>query len=222
MFRTISPTGFWLAWDECDPVGEIGGVSAYEGATSPNTGRPLLQVARLYNVGAFPLLARYKQGLPFLYSWSCAIYGDVFAYRLTGDRVEILRHASGQEAPPYAPYPESFPAVGVSLVPISDRQSAIVERLNRGEKSADFYRHGSEEDCISRPKHQIGGKPFLFYPDYAHAAKCPICSDALIFVASFGNDTFSGPPGFVGDEFVQLIYWMCERCDAIVSENFTS
>jgi thiol-disulfide isomerase/thioredoxin len=73
----------------------------------------------------------------------------------------------------------------------------------------------SDQDLIDgllldAPRHQLGGEPYLIQPG-AGALDCPKCRAELPLLAAVGDDTIDGR-GFTGNDYVQVLYFLCTQC----------
>jgi hypothetical protein len=221
--RTIE-RGYFLGGRSHTGPATIGGRDSLPNAISPYTGEPLLQLASvLVTQDAFWLPRWESKRVYFLYSWTCSIHEGVFSYRQTGETIEIVEYTGSNKREvdfPYADYPQQFDPVQFDLDPISAADQEILNTLN-GPNAADFelkYEPGRARD-LAQPRHQFGGLPFLLQSD-ACLQTCPICRTDMALIAAIGNENFSTPQGFVGEDFVQVVYWCCEECQLLSAQNF--
>jgi hypothetical protein len=146
-----------------------------------------------------------------------------FSYRDTDQRIEIVEFghgASDHEGFPYVGYPSSFPPVPCELVQISKSDQMIISKLNASAFTNPDYKYstiGAEE--LAQPRHQFGGEPFLLDPN-AHEKHCPVCKNEMLLFASIANDNYSDSDGFFGNDFVQILYWICSSCQIVSARNY--
>lgn len=187
------------------------GISKSRNALSPNSGLPLLCLASLDTKDRRLELESFKEErLDLLYSWTCAIPEGEFVYRISQGAVKIISFSSGSGYPdfPFENYPESFPEVPVSLIAVPDSEAATARMLNANRNFADWSKHRE----LTKPYHQIGGEP-VFVQKYSQMA-CPACKKDMAFMAVIGNNN-GQPRGFCDNDYVQVIYNVCDICFAI-------
>jgi hypothetical protein len=177
----------------------LGGSQSIAGAVSPNSGKPLLQLAQINT--ADPRLELETAGfaaLPLLYGWTCDIHQGLFTYRVEPDRVELLDFPQGRTYTdfPYENYPDAFAPVPMNLAPIDAK--------------------GRRTDP-DEPQHQLGGTPTLMQ-DAVSGLKCPRCAGAMPLFAAIANDNGT-PPGFTDNPYVQVVYHLCRACWVITCYN---
>ena len=201
----------------------IGGACTFANAISPNSGRPLLQVASICLADPkLPNTALQIPVIPLLYGWTCALCESTFAYKIQHHNIEILQYLAGpaHDDFPYANYPQAFPAIKVELCAIPAATQGVIHQLNSA-SDMDTRSHLSlANPKLSTPRHQLGGEPY-FLQGYPAATPCPQCKDHMYFLAAFGNDTLNGSKqGFVNNDFVQLIYEICPSCTIVAVNNY--
>jgi hypothetical protein len=218
MIRSHPPQGYRLqeAAGTRDEkfVHQLGGSHHIRGGVSPNSGRPLLQLARL-DTSDVRISLEYPgiRYLPLLFSWTCDISQAPFLYDvLTDTEIKIIKYNCGNayERFPYANYPDYFLARPASLSPISDEDQFLLRGLNRHRISASKLIKQRPDLC--RPQHQIGGEPFLVQPWIS--LKCPKCARVMPFLASIGDET-GATRGLTGNPFVQTLFSVCPICKVI-------
>jgi hypothetical protein len=177
----------------------LGGSQSIAGAVSPNSGKPLLQLAQLNTDDRRLELETAKfASLPLLYSWTCDIHRSPFTYRVEPDRVELLSFQEGRTYTdfPYENYPEAFAPVPMNLAPVGAKD-----------------RHAASDE----PQHQLGGTPTLMQ-DVEPDLKCPGCAGEMPLFAAIANDNGT-PPGFTDNPYVQVVYHLCRECWVITCYN---
>jgi hypothetical protein len=146
--------GYYLKEDRTSSAHTLGGKCELDGATSPNSGRPLLQMAQLTMESpellplAFPL-----PKLPLLYGWSCAISDGPLHYRVTDGSVEIVEFTKGvaYDDFPYEEYPDSFPKISMCSVALTAHEQAVIDRANS--TGINFSTLTEDLERILRPNH---------------------------------------------------------------------
>jgi hypothetical protein len=192
------------------------GPCTIRGAVCPNCSAPLLQFVnfdlRDPRLGLSTFRARH---LPLLFCWRCPLAQEPFAYRLLEDGgVDLIACGIGEPEIdfPYPDYPAAFPAAKFGLVPLTDAQQATVADLNAGAISDQKLVDGLLLDV---PRHQIGGEPYLVQPGMG-AMVCPKCKVELPLLATIGDDTVDGR-GFTGNDYVQVLYFLCANCSVVTA-----
>ncbi|MBB5944501.1 hypothetical protein [Xanthomonas sp. 3307] len=202
----------------------IGGRCTLPGALSPNTGAPLTQFARVVQSSeGFAVPGFDEAELHFLYSWKCDIHRGDFSYKYINGSIEVVEYTSGSddyEDFPYPNYPEAFDEVSVGIRRLSEEEVAVIGKLNAPDVDPDYKFSGSLPSELSVPQHQFGGVPYLL--DAGRARKvCPACKKEMTIIASVGNKNYSTDEGFVGNDFVQILYFSCSFCKVISALNFS-
>lgn len=138
-----------------------------------------------------------------------------FAYRLLENgSVELVIYGTGRPESdfPYPEYPAAFPSVTCDLLPLTKAQQAMIAELNAGEFVEPAVADGLLLDV---PRHQIGGEPYLVQPGMG-AMDCPTCKTELPLLATIGDDTIDGR-GFTGNDYVQVLYFLCSTCAVVAA-----
>jgi hypothetical protein len=220
--KKIYEDGFFLyPLKEAGGVHIIGGVYEGAGAISPNSQKPLVQLASIYvadgllNFGAWPLPV-----VPLLYSWTCAICEGTFSYRQFSGYIEIVEYVQGNAYAdfPYAGYPVSFPEVPVDLIGLSGDEVDVIRKLNSANDDSGLALR-RKFPMLSMPRHQVGGEPY-FVSGEILSSRCPCCREEMSFFASIANDSFSPDLEFAGNDFAQLLYEICIHCCVISVSNY--
>ena len=178
----------------------------------PSCSRPLLQLARFDASDDRLDLPRSLGSLPVLFCWRCEAAQGHFTYRLEQDRVQFLRFLRGPVAEdfPYPNYPDSFPLVQVELEPLDEVAQARIHSLNRRDSGTSRPRRQRADSA--RPRHQIGGEPLLLQP--IEPPRCPGCNEPMPFFAALADDC--GPTArFTGNDFVQVLVFLCRGCGVV-------
>ncbi|WP_155617095.1 hypothetical protein [Xanthomonas translucens] len=202
----------------------IGGRCPLPGAVSPNTGAPLTQFARVVQSrDGFAVPGFDEPELHLLYSWKCDIHKGDFSYRYINGSIEVVEYTTGSddyEDFPYPNYPEVFNEVSVGIRRLSDEEMAVIERLNAPDVDGEYKFSGALPSMLSVPQHQFGGVPYLL--DTERVRKdCPVCKKEMTVIASVGNKNYSTDEGFVGNDFVQILYFSCSSCKVVSALNFS-
>ena len=214
-FISIQQKGFFINLNESsssDINNYFCGRHAIEGAICPNCGKPLLRFFTFSkqdiptDIGAYPY-----QNIHFLFCWKCNISQDYFFYKVLGDNeISIIKYKKGgvQKDFPYFDYPDYFPLGEVQFEKIADRDQKIISNVNS--KIVNKYDLPEEDFHLCCPRHQIGGEPYLVQEEY-EKIYCPICKKAMLFTISV-SDNCLDQRGFVGNPFVQILYYFCGDC----------
>ena len=186
--------------------------------------------------------------LPLYYCWRCCAEHFTYLI-IDGKRIRVLRNEGTNQGEdfPYEEYPRSFPRRPVVLVPIDygfgkllavyqevdeywlsdqDRRS-IARRITR------FRHSGFSSNDVNR--HQIGGILGLIQghesvccPNSkckAHKSAKAGYANRMKELAVLCNDPRSGLPMAESsenphwNEWVQVVFWVCEECLAIAASN---
>lgn len=214
--RTLE--GYFLESATADSLHALCGPHRINGATSPNTGQPLLLLLSLDPTDPRLGIPRLKlNALHLLYSWTCGISEGVFSYRESNEGVEIITYTKGplQADFPYPNYPPFFPRVPVDLKILTPEEQVLIERLNRREVGP--AQLGRQFTQLSVPRSQLGGEPRLLqWP--LRPCHCPVCGSKMPLLASVGNQT-GGALGFTGNDFVQTVFFLCDPCIVVTAYN---
>ena len=213
--ETVSDAGFPALCEH-----RLCGANECEGATCPNCRLPLLQIASLDGKDErLDLLGAPLSRVPLLFCWRCSVSQGDFSYRLRagGSSIEILAALRGKPIPdfPYPEYPESFPLELIYLHAVSEFDQAVLVRCSLGEDDYELFRRFPQ---LCKPKHQVGGVPFLF--DAQREVNCPCCGGQAPLFAAFGDNAGHGLR-FTGNDFVQLVFHLCRACRVIAAYQAT-
>jgi hypothetical protein len=179
----------------------------------PNCRRPLLRVLTLdtrdprlelntTTVGSLPL--------PLLFCWRCNVSQGPFYYRLLSEPlVELLIYnRGGVEADfPYPDYPDYFPESPVTLAAIPPDVQERLVKINEGE---------IDDMQLGRPRHQIGGIPYLFQYEPERQSSCAVCHAPMPFLATICDDN-GDARGFTENSGVQMLFRYCRRCCVVLA-----
>lgn len=201
------------------------GAHQIAGANCPNCDKPLLRLLSLRASDSRLNLdpARHPT-VHLLYCWTCSIPFGEFSYRVNSDAsVEVLVVPPRQgpkvehgEVGPYDGYTGVFPHQRVSLCPISEEEQSRLAKYR-----IDQAVYEESEDDLFKPRHQVGGFPFVFNPTKTF---CPGCSAEMPILASIcdaatGNGisdevekTFTGSGGGV-----QMMFQFCRKCSVVTA-----
>ena len=184
------------------------------GAECPNCNKKLLRFLKV-DLGDSQIEPKLigVRFVSLLYCWTCNISQGHFFYQLADDNtVRILKYSTGGVVSdfPFPNYPEYFPQSFVKLREISDEVQNRIALLNHGE--ADEWLIRKEAPWLSKPQHQIGGEPYGI--DLDRGMKCPQCGKLMQFFATIA-DTAPGGISMTGNEYVQVMYYLCRKCRTV-------
>lgn len=204
-------------------MGRTGDVPCHKMGGSPNEEAPpcpncRLQMTRFFELSRIdPALGRlraFPSDVELLYCWQCAIPSRPFHYRYSnGGRVEYLAHGAGGMGPlfPYERYPRVFPQRSMRLRPMRRKLGLHLAEYTRliaqGREEA-AWELTNKHKSLNVPRHQFGGLPFLY--DYREF-RCLCCGRPMMFLATVADQS-TDPRGFVGNPFVQVVYYSCIEC----------
>lgn len=200
----------------------IGGECELSGALSPNTSLPLTQHARLELSKDYLWLNDWPgNAIHFLYSWKCAIHEGYFSYQYGDKKIDIIEYTRGDDdyyGFPYEGYPGIFEEKKFELKLATEAEQAVIAKLNEPDCEPEYQFDDPDANRLSIPTHQFGGQPY-FLGGVPEAKRCPNCSKEMELLSSIGNESYSDNDGFFGNDFVQLLYWICSDCRVISVDN---
>jgi hypothetical protein len=176
----------------------------------PNCDKPLLRVMTLDTRDQRLCCTHVPvDRLSLYFCWRCNVAQAPFYYRLlTRGRIEILMYGRGgvEEGFPFSNYPLGFPECAVTLAAMPSSVQERLIRINEGLISDAQW---------ARPRHQVGGVPFLFQYSGMLALKCAVCHNVMPFLATICDDTGTGQ-SFTGNRSVQMVFHFCRRCVVVL------
>ena len=193
-------------------------------------------------------LFRSLARLPLYYCWRCCAEHLTYLI-IDEKRLKVLRNEGKCQGEhfPYEKYPASFPRRPVSLEPIEDavgKLLAVYQEVDKywlsnadrrliAQRIACLRHSGFSRDDVNR--HQIGGLLPLIQGHESVSCPNAKCKAHESFEAGYGsqmkelavvcNDPRSGLPmvetseGPNWNEWVQVVFWVCEECLAIAASN---
>ncbi len=188
----------------------FGGEHHIIGAICPNCHQPLL---RLFSINLSTILPNSPiQIVHCLFCWRCGIAQDIFSYQMSDNQIKILHYRLGASEPdfPYCNYPAFFPQRNLYFVRISEQSQKIICDVNS--QQVDFWLASQHNSQLIRPQHQLGGEPYFVNSPYQLI--CPLCNSAMPFLLSV-SDHSGTHAGFTGNEYVQMIFHLCNPCQVI-------
>ncbi len=154
--------GYFLESATADSPHALCGSQRINGATSPNTGQPLLLLLSLDPTDPRLGIPHLKlNALHLLYSWTCGISGGVFSYRESSEGVEIIAYTKGplQADFPYANYPPFFSTSPGRTEDTHTRRTGAHRTAQQTEVGP--AQLGRQFPQLSVPRSQLGGEPRL-------------------------------------------------------------
>ncbi len=191
------------------------GENNISGAICPNCNKALLILLTVdLTDERLSLSNRFFNKLPLLFCWTCDLARYDFYYKIENEReINILYYKKGNvyDDFPYSNYPNYFPQKYARLEKISKYYQDVISKLNKDLiKYSEVLRIDSK---LTSPQHQIGGEPYLLQGEIDDLA-CPTCNQQMPFLAAICDDN-GDQRGFVGNDYVQIIYYYCEKCNVI-------
>lgn len=186
------------------------------GGWCPNCAKPLLLFMSLDTSDS--RLHKYsirKIIVPLLYCWTCGISQTPFYYRVINDNeIKILSYGKSKKYVdfPYAYYPEHFPLARIELNAITNIEQDIISKLNAGIINQ-YLDLSIELQYLAEPTHQIGGEPYLVQREF-DKVHCCLCNTSMCFFAAVANNCTDNR-GFIGNDYVQVIFYFCKSCDVL-------
>ena len=176
----------------------------------PNCSKPLLRLLDL-SVSDERLEIRSDsfESVPLLFCWTCNIAQEPFFYQIvSSNSIHLLEYGKGGVTNdfPFEHYPLYFPERRVILKEISPDCQSLIQMINSGDSEISYA-----YPELAKPRHQIGGEPFLF--DYNSMA-CISCKNEIPLLATIGDEAPDNI-SFTGNEFVQIAYYFCRNCSIV-------
>lgn len=200
---------------------QLGGACVFEGAVSPNNGFPLTQHVLLAADVQCVRDAGWSGPMPLLYAWKCAIHLEDFAYQVLDGRLNLLAYGQGVvdvDDFPYPDYPVVFKDQRFEAREVTLSEAAQWSTLNAMTLRDEQIDPDSPLWDLAKPRHQFGGKPYLLNPADAEAT-CPLCGTAMPIFATVADESGIPEQPFFGNEYVQLVYFLCAPCRVLTARN---
>ena len=201
----------------------LGGACVFEGAVSPNNGFPLTQHVLLEADVRCVRDAGWKGPMPLLYAWKCAIHLEDFTYQVLDGRLKLLAYGQGPvdvDDFPYPGYPVVFKEQRFEACEVPLSEAAQWSTLNAMTLRDERVDPDSPLWDLAKPRHQFGGAPYLLNPADVEAI-CPLCSRAMPIFATVADESGTLAQPFFGNEYVQLVYFLCAACRVLTARNLT-
>src|SRR5258708_9570244 len=103
-------------------------------------------------------------------------YSVPFFYRLLDSgSVELLQYVLGDQGGnfPYEKYPSFFPGANASLLRLTEETQSVLFALNSDEVQE--WDINQTVEGLARPRHQVGGEPYLVQKNPETSMNCPKC-----------------------------------------------
>ncbi|MGB5618431.1 MAG: hypothetical protein WBM78_16420 [Desulfobacterales bacterium] len=222
-FNTLLPQGYWIK-KHTEANGNIKlnhyfcGQHNVKGASCPNCKKPLLRFLslNLEDTRLVKLKNSEFNSISLFFCWTCKIAQNEFYYQIIDNvKIKLIRYTSGgvDKDFPYKNYPIYFPLNHAKLIELSDLEQETISKINADEIKPSEVRKIDKN--LSIPQHQIGGEPYLPQQELDKLI-CPKCSNDMPFFVSIGNDSW-GDKRFTSNDYVEVVYYYCERCSIIGS-----
>lgn len=160
--------------------------------------------------------------IQLLFCWRCFLSQEPFFYRFDSDgNVVLLSYGVGPPELdfPYENYPEVFPEAALTLIKLHEGMTLLQDDYVQARLTEDGTLESTLGDevvsFIERPRHQLGGYPFL-YSYVPHL--CPMCDEPMAFLATI-CDKCTDVRGFVGNDYVQVVFSICDPCGVLCARQ---
>ncbi len=188
-----------------------------DGAWCPNCDKPLLRFLAL-DAGdkrlELPLAPHGTVSLFFC--WTCNIAQSYpFLYAIQGEgSIRLLQYGRGGAIRdfPYEDYPVHFPLAEAHLVQIPEADQRVIRQINTDEVDWNALHPKYQE--LDKPRHQVGGEPYLVQRDRSYRMRCSMCAQPMPFLAAIA-DSCLDKRGFTGNPYVQVLFHYCRRCTVV-------
>lgn len=192
----------------------LGGAQSW--ADCPNCQKPMLQLMSLdLRDPRLGLCGTGISNLPLLFCWTCSQQAIAYSFDPRGAcRLLTYRRAAPEKDFPYPDYPVAFDATPLRLIPIPPDLQHVLLSLNEDE--ADDWKELGDYLKLDRPRHQVGGAPYLVQHNMEERHRCPSCSLEAPFLAAI-SDEAGHNRSFVGNAWVQVVVHFCARCRIAIS-----
>ncbi len=201
----------------------IGGDCKLPGAIFPGSNKALIQIASLdLTDSRLSDLGLSTDVLPLLYGGACAAGEGRLCYSVKGGSIQILEYQEGAvyDDFPYSNYPVAFEGVSASLHLLTAQEQAVFTQLNCCSDDDWFELTQVKHQDMSLPQHMVGGEPYLI-GGVENASVCPTCAQPMALLATGGNAAYVDSRGFLGNDFVQLVYEFCLKCSTVVQNIYS-
>ncbi len=220
-FHSIQSIGYFLMYSQehdrdvqCTHI--FCGKHHIHGAWCPNCQKSLLRFfsLSLQDKKLDVTMSSSVNYLPLLFCWTCNIAQEQFSYHvITDSKIQILDYKKGgvETNFPYNDYPLYFPKAHVVLEQLPSLTQKIFSQLNSGLISEVDV--SELDNTLCKPQHQLGGEPYLIQSELPRVL-CPSCKIRMPFLASVGDHCLD-KRGFTGNEYVQVLFFLCKECSII-------
>jgi hypothetical protein len=141
-----------------------------------------------------------------------------FYYQVTVGEISLIQYRIGrvQSHFPYENYPDFFPECPARLLDISASAQQILRNINS--EVLVEWNELKPFVALNRPRHQVGGEPYLSQHDTEYEMICPLCVQVMPFLYGSGEDCLD-PRGMAGNELVQVLFHYCKACSVVGAVN---
>lgn len=208
-------SGYWINFKNESKYEHImGGENKLKKCYCPNCKKPFLHILSLDLKDKLLI----KLNIPYhwvhlIYCWTCNISQDQFIYKiLSDDEIELLKYKKGGRTMdfPYQNYPQKFQMRKVSLEKIKKSNQETISMINKSNKTQ-FDKNVS---ILKKPRTQIGGIPYLVQDIKKDIPICTSCKKPMKLFACISDDQEHNYL-FTGNPFVQVLYFICDKCNLI-------
>lgn len=213
--------GYWFKFDNGgDAKHEFCGEHSVDGASCPNCDKPLLRLVSLdMSAKEVSRIESFGDRLNLFFCWTCPISQEEFIYEVLEDGgVKILKYGKGESYIdfPYDQYPVFFPLRAFDLEKLTSNEQEVIIQLNNN--SVGIYDLNEDLRYLSMPAHQLGGEPYIIQSDLANI-RCPRCKNEMNFLVSVA-DKHSSEISFTENEYVQLLFHICNNCSIVSAKQY--
>lgn len=187
----------------------FGGQHELLDADCPNCHKPLLRFLALNTRDPkLGLKTLQCSVVSLLWCWTCNVAQTPFFYRqIDATRIRILKYGRGgvTKTFPYRDYPDAFP-----------RRTCRLKIMTGKEKNSilSYYQKSGELPLKSTMQHQVGGIPFLWRELNDARLNCPLCREAMPFLAVISDDGGAGV-SICGNTALRHVFHFCSKCSVV-------
>ncbi len=189
----------------------MNGEHSIRNAIDPNSGNNL---TRFLNIDLRDKRINLKINnvinLPILFSWTSDISQAPFFYKVISDNeITILKYLEGKFYTdfPYENYPLHFAKCFVDLYVIDPELQMRIMEFN-SKSDFDIFELPEKFRDLDKPVHQVLGEAVRQQSDWLD---CCSCNNKMDFLVNIGDDTYDGNT-YAGNEYVQVVYYVCPSC----------
>ncbi|MFH2043836.1 MAG: hypothetical protein ABIK92_01660 [Pseudomonadota bacterium] len=186
-----------------------------QGAVCPNCNKQLIRFLMIDLRDKRINISIKNKVLSLFFCWKCTLSQEKFFYKIVSDsEIKILKYKIGNPIDdfPYENYPTFFPESYLDLSELTNIEQETIKKLNSSE--IDEYMDVEKKyQYLCSPQHQIGGEPYLIQKEL-ELIRCCSCNNTMHLLAAIADDC-QDKRGFVGNKFVQVIFYICKKCMVI-------